>query len=352
MIRRNAGTDWLLISQGDHAHLAGEIAAEWGNDHVPALPVPPLLVPAVRDHDAGWAQWECAPRIDPQTRRPRDFTEMAMTESTAIWSRSIEFCAQGRELVAAAVGRLKEKRASEGQAVTEEDAVVLHTVFQLESQFTPEDVAQCLQLQERPITAAVIQRTLQSLERAGVIVCEPTPEGHGKYWLAERRAVGSPLGGIWVSQHFSQLAETARTRRRDRPEDIAAIDSFLTAQANLCSGWRAQAEAQFELHRVEALTEAGLRYLQFFDHMSLWLCCAERREPWDISVPVDGGPRLRFTPCPPGRIRVEPFPLSCQRLDLSVKTRRIAAREYADDADLQTALENAATQKIEWQIEV
>ena len=90
MIRRDDGDDWLLISQVEHARLAGEIAAAWGNSAVPALPHPEWLISAVRDHDEGWRAWELAPRIDPSTGRPRDFTEMPIGDSLVIWRTSIE----------------------------------------------------------------------------------------------------------------------------------------------------------------------------------------------------------------------------------------------------------------------
>lgn len=92
MIRRTEGRDWLLIAQRDHAHLAANMAAAWGNNDIPELPAADLLVPAVRLHDDGWAEWDRHPRIDPDHGRPRSFTEMPLAVSTAIWERSIESC--------------------------------------------------------------------------------------------------------------------------------------------------------------------------------------------------------------------------------------------------------------------
>ena len=65
MIRRDDENDWLLISQVDHAHLAAEIAEALGNENMPALPLPDLLIPAIREHDEGWREWEHAPEVDP-----------------------------------------------------------------------------------------------------------------------------------------------------------------------------------------------------------------------------------------------------------------------------------------------
>ena len=53
MIRRQAGHDWLLISQVDHAYLAAEIASAWTVGDSSSLPMRELLIPAIRDHDEG-----------------------------------------------------------------------------------------------------------------------------------------------------------------------------------------------------------------------------------------------------------------------------------------------------------
>ena len=57
MIRRDAGDDWLLISQVEHARIAAEIASAWGNDRFAAVPMHDLLVHAVRHHDDAWARY-------------------------------------------------------------------------------------------------------------------------------------------------------------------------------------------------------------------------------------------------------------------------------------------------------
>jgi len=90
MICRDDNGNWLLIPQTEHARLSAELAAAWGSRQVPPLPMANLLVPVIRHHDDGWGEW--APTIDPETGRPRSFTEMPMTVATNLWSRSIEIC--------------------------------------------------------------------------------------------------------------------------------------------------------------------------------------------------------------------------------------------------------------------
>lgn len=90
MLRRDSQGDWLLISQVDHAHLAAEIAVVWEHGSLASLPLREEFLAAVRHHDDGWREWEASPQIDPHTARPRNFTEMPLEDSAAIWSRSIE----------------------------------------------------------------------------------------------------------------------------------------------------------------------------------------------------------------------------------------------------------------------
>ncbi len=252
MIRRDDGDNWLLISQRDHARLAGEIAAVWGNNSFPMLPRPDWLVPVVARHDDGWRMWERAPQIDPDSGRPRDFTEMPMDEATAIWRESLACC-------------------------------------------------------------------------------------------------GSvPMGRLWVSRHFQHLAEKARESRKDVPEDIEAIDLFLEQQGGV-----QEQEASATLHVIgktvfTQLADIGYRYLQFFDRLSLWICCAAQHFSEGFTVPNTG--TVRFTPGPDGRFRVEPFPLSVEQLELSASAKRIPARRFDDDSAFRTALSSAPREWLRWTI--
>ena len=79
----------LLIRQTDHAALAGRLAEHWGNAHFsPPVPRQAVLVAAIH-HDDGWLLWEAAPRIDPATRRPYQFTDMPLTEHAAFYRAGI-----------------------------------------------------------------------------------------------------------------------------------------------------------------------------------------------------------------------------------------------------------------------
>lgn len=81
------GGDWVLITQSDHARLAGEILGLF-----PALAEHPLrqeLLRATREHDNGWAEADSAPRVDGDGR-PHDFKTLPGDERLRLWRRGIE----------------------------------------------------------------------------------------------------------------------------------------------------------------------------------------------------------------------------------------------------------------------
>ena len=79
----------LLVRQTDHMALSGRLAEAWGNDRF-ARPEPfgPLIV-AAAEHDAGWADWEAAPRVDPATWRPYQFTDLPVEEHLAFYQHGV-----------------------------------------------------------------------------------------------------------------------------------------------------------------------------------------------------------------------------------------------------------------------
>ena len=111
MIRRDirladGSAGWMLISQVEHARISAQLAshaiAHFGGDSERAgsSPTPASspavcqeIIAAILHHDDGWAEWERAPRLDPELRRPLTFTELEPAEALAIWSASIEAAA-------------------------------------------------------------------------------------------------------------------------------------------------------------------------------------------------------------------------------------------------------------------
>src|SRR5215203_3779305 len=54
MIIRPHGSTQLLVTQPDHAALAGRIMERWAADDFPASPRRPEILRAIAEHDNGW----------------------------------------------------------------------------------------------------------------------------------------------------------------------------------------------------------------------------------------------------------------------------------------------------------
>ncbi|MCS7032491.1 MAG: DUF3891 family protein [Phycisphaerae bacterium] len=84
MIRREVNNQWWLVSQDDHARLAGDLAAELGGivqqlDH--------NVIQAVALHDCGWIEADAAPMLDPDGR-PMDVFQTPLPRGMQIWRES------------------------------------------------------------------------------------------------------------------------------------------------------------------------------------------------------------------------------------------------------------------------
>lgn len=74
MIRAETPDAWLLVTHPDHAGLAGDFAAAWGNARFAAPePAGPVHY-AVRHHDDGWLARDAAPSLT-ATGKPEAFTK-------------------------------------------------------------------------------------------------------------------------------------------------------------------------------------------------------------------------------------------------------------------------------------
>lgn len=90
MIRRDDKEGWILITQYDHAVLAGNIMERWGNERF-SRPEPfEEVLFAVSEHDCGWKEWDSSPKVNPDNGYPANFMEMESSDQSDIWSRSFE----------------------------------------------------------------------------------------------------------------------------------------------------------------------------------------------------------------------------------------------------------------------
>jgi len=89
MIRRQMGSDWLLITQDNHARLAGELAAHVGN-HLFERPEPnKSFALGVTLHDCGWVLHDDDPTLN-SSGEPLDVFETPPAIALKVWSASAE----------------------------------------------------------------------------------------------------------------------------------------------------------------------------------------------------------------------------------------------------------------------
>ncbi len=87
MIVRRTGEALQLITQPDHAHLAGAIM-----QHSVALANHPRrtsILLAITEHDNGWTEPDSAPLIDPATGIPLDFISAPNAVRQGVWPRGV-----------------------------------------------------------------------------------------------------------------------------------------------------------------------------------------------------------------------------------------------------------------------
>lgn len=301
----------MLISQLDHAHLAYELAGAWGNGSTPGLPLREWLLPAVRGHDDGWFEWERHPdEVRPGV--PRSFTEMPADAAVSIWSRSITLCAGGSPSLAEAMRRLR----SGGKEVTIEEAAGLDVLVLGGRRFRKEQYLHDMR-QMDCVTENAASGTLARFAEEGIIAPLGVALGQEFYENLLPEVGDSPLAGLWVSGHFQTLARQMAEHRADEPDVAPIVDRFLEEQSIQCRIWR-DAVADFAGEELDRVIDTGLRYLQLFDRMSLWLCMAERTEPWEVRLSEQR--HFTFRPNQGRIIEVSPWPFEERALELSVPT--------------------------------
>ncbi len=77
----------LCIPQSQHAAVAGQMAAAWGNDTFPTPEPRAEVLEAATRHDDGMDDFDAEPEIDPDTGLPRDFMRMPLPVWLECWRR-------------------------------------------------------------------------------------------------------------------------------------------------------------------------------------------------------------------------------------------------------------------------
>jgi len=93
-----------LVAQVEHARIAGQLAAAWGN----SLFEPPRPAGAVRTaaarHDDGWRAWDARVLFNELERRPMHFLEIDPDEHVRLYRRGVEEVALGDVYAGVLVG--------------------------------------------------------------------------------------------------------------------------------------------------------------------------------------------------------------------------------------------------------
>lgn len=89
MVVRPVGGLLCLTLQSDHARASGEVAAHWGGRHFARVEHHRRSVLlATAHHDAGWVDWERAPKLNPKAR-PYSFLEIPQVQHTQIYAQGV-----------------------------------------------------------------------------------------------------------------------------------------------------------------------------------------------------------------------------------------------------------------------
>ncbi len=143
------------------------------------------------------------------------------------------------------------------------------------------------------------------------------------------------LAGYVVSGHFSALLERFSARWQGSAKDELLARGFLDRQAALREVWLSRWLAQKPGMHTEALAGQALEYLQFFDVLSLWLCCGERSAPESFQPP--DGPAITMTPLTRREYKVSPWPFLATHLELEIPGREVPAAHFRNNQELADA---------------
>jgi len=88
MIRRDAGDHFLLITQHDHALLAGQLARRIGNERFATPSAREAVIDAIAQHDCGWPLHDDAPTLN-KDGLPLHVFESPVPLATRVWGASV-----------------------------------------------------------------------------------------------------------------------------------------------------------------------------------------------------------------------------------------------------------------------
>ncbi len=153
------------------------------------------------------------------------------------------------------------------------------------------------------------------------------------------------LEGYLVAGHFCRLGRRA-TAGKDHDASWQPFIQFLDHYERNSQEWLAQWQSQSPEFNTPQRAAKSLDQLQFFDTFSLWFCCSESTDREVVDTP--SGTDLTIDPRSGSQIRLSPWPLSVETLELEVTGRLIPADRYTKADDLAAARSQAIT--LRWKL--
>lgn len=92
VLREESEEAVVCIGQTSHSWLAGQLARAWGNERMGDFSPREEVCLGAEQHDVGWAEWNLAPALNPETGRPQPFFELSRTASLGIWRDAPRRC--------------------------------------------------------------------------------------------------------------------------------------------------------------------------------------------------------------------------------------------------------------------
>jgi hypothetical protein len=154
------------------------------------------------------------------------------------------------------------------------------------------------------------------------------------------------LQGYLVAGHFCALARRAAPWK-NADASWQHAERFLDRYEAHRQSWLQDWQAESPTANTEAIARRALAHLQFFDSLSLWLCCAEPSG--TDAVPTPGGAELALDPQDAWNIRLAPWPLDVERLNVEVRGRAVAVGHFASREALAAAPSQPLT--LAWQLQ-
>lgn len=335
MLVRDAGDDWLLITQRDHARLAADLAAAVAEP--PTLPgdiVWDDVIDAILHHDDGWFERDARPIWDPDRKRVRNFDEYTLPEATAIWRDSVRRVHALATQPAEWFDRRIDRRLYEWVWCALSTAVEPLRWDELLSKY----VAQV----GPPLPESALREVVAAMRKAGSVL-----DDGSRIALDPWHRPRASLKTLWVSSHFDALAELAEARHAEDFAQVAAAKVFRADHRR----WHESAESAcaglVSADEFAALAETGFRAVQFFDRLSLALCLQPL--PFRQRISAKGWPQVDWSADAAGKIVTRPELFGANSTVFEVTAQRVPLAAGSSAETWETACRAIAPTPLRWQ---